>query len=273
MEFDRVVKKKGQTYPKIMKFIRFSHFLWPLLLTSALNFALYTLPAAHAEDSVTSPSSASPSHSDEADFSDSPFSQYGNFDQDDDEEETTRFFQNGRFFGVSLGAGFQGVTGNRGLLWRGGFPTLDAKIHYWFDYHLAMDMGATLSKHHFLTSAGRFDVSTIRVGLDIKYYFDTSKLSAPLSFASPYVLVGFGTMNKAETEADGTATGDTGVAFSLGAGLEFPIAYKKTYFTLEGKMITAAFKDSTTDKYQGDLNIPDLSGVFYTVIGSVLFTW
>src|SRR5881628_3466051 len=66
------------------------------------------------------------------DYSETPFTEYGEFNEEEEEADEAKFFQYGRFFGVSVGSGFQGATGNRGLLYQGGFPTLDIKVHYWF---------------------------------------------------------------------------------------------------------------------------------------------
>ena len=77
----------------------------------------------------------------EEDFSSSPFTEYGEFNEEQDEAADTKFFQYGRLFGVSLGLGFEGVTGNRGLLWQGGFPMIEMKVHYWFDFNVALDLG------------------------------------------------------------------------------------------------------------------------------------
>src|SRR4051812_45090894 len=75
----------------------------------------------------------------EDDFSTTPFTEYGEFNnQEAEEEEDTKFFQYGRFFGLSIGFGTQGVTGNRGQLWQGGFPMVEFKLHYWFDFNIAM---------------------------------------------------------------------------------------------------------------------------------------
>src|SRR5688572_16869261 len=100
----------------------------------------------------TSPDKPQPSAQGD-EFSETPYTRYGEFNEDEDEAEATTFFQYGRFFGVSAGLGFQGVTGNRGLFWRGGFPTLALKVHYWFSFIFALDLEFTTSAHSF-TSGG-----------------------------------------------------------------------------------------------------------------------
>src|SRR5271154_3421653 len=88
----------------------------------------------------------------EDDFSPTPFTEYGSFNQDADEDAETRFMQYGRLFGVSVGVGDEGVTGNRGQLWQGGFPLFELKVHYWFDFHLALDLGVSLGTHSYQSS-------------------------------------------------------------------------------------------------------------------------
>jgi len=212
----------------------------------------------------------------EQDFSSTPFTDYGEFHQAEEEEADTQFLQNGRFFGVSLGLGFQFLDGNRGTLWQGGFPLVDFKVHYWFDFNLGLDMGFFTVNQFYDTSqtlGGHVDVNLLRVGLDVKYYLTTQNLSAPISFANPYVLLGFGSFTKTENSfVQGTQDRDTSIGLSLGAGLEFVVTPRKIYFEIEGKMHLVQFKDTNTTTFQS-VNIPNLNGNFYSVTGNVLFTW
>ena len=83
-----------------------------------------------------------------------------------------------------------------------------------------------------------------------------------------------GSINKTETSA-ALAVPDTDSTFSvnLGAGLEFPISYKKSYFILEGRYHTQSFTDTTETRFQSSKNLSDLSGGFFTLMGHILFTW
>lgn len=209
---------------------------------------------------------------------DTPFTEYGEFNEEADEAAETKFFQYGRFFGVSLGVGIEGVTGNRGLLWGSGFPMLDFKVHYWFDFNNALDLGFFNVKHMYEVDTalgGQYDVTMFRFGVDVKHYFDTKDLSAAISFANPYVLLGAGSFTKTEVpDSAGTAATDTDSAFglSVGGGLEFVITPRKSYFELEGKLHTVTFKDTYSSMYNSYTG-GDLSGYFYTVTANVLFTW
>jgi hypothetical protein len=209
------------------------------------------------------------------DFSGTPFTEYGEFNEGVEEEADARFFKYGRFFGVSLGLGFQFVDGFRGALWQGGFPMFDFKLHYWFDFNVALDLGFFTAQHYFDTTAqnlGHVDINMLHVGLDIKYYFDTKNLSAPISFANPYILLGAGSFSKTQnSNTQQTQDNDISMGISGGGGLEFAITPKKTYFTVEAKMHVVTFKDTYTTIYQPTLT--NLTGFFYTFSGSILFTW
>jgi opacity protein-like surface antigen len=214
------------------------------------------------------------------DFSSTPYTEYGSFNEDKEEEENNKFFQYGRFFGISLGLGLETVDGDRGTLYQGGFPTFDAKIHYWFDFNFALDINFYLAEHYFISSAtlfnGRFNVNILRLGVDFKYYFDTKNLAAAISFANPYVVLGAGSYTKTESSATGqTSVSDstTAVGFSGGAGMEFALKPRRVYFTVEGKIHIVTFNDNDTQAFQASNGLPDLHGNFYTFVGSILFTW
>jgi opacity protein-like surface antigen len=215
----------------------------------------------------------------EEDFSTTPYTEYGAFNQDKEEEEDTRFFQDGRFFGVSLGLGVETVDGNRGALYQGGFPTFDFKIHYWFDFNFALDIDFYYAKHYFNSVStlynGYWNVNILHLGVDLKYYFDTKNLSAAISFANPYLIVGGGSYTKTQSNTIGNTTtseSDSQLGFSGGAGLEFALKPKKVYFTAEAKIHIISFQDTNTNAFQQD-GYSNLNGNFYTFIGSILFTW
>lgn len=210
--------------------------------------------------------------SEEQDFSPTPYTEYAEFDEGADEDEETKFFQYGRFFGVSLGLGLQNVTGNRGQLWSGGFPTVDFRFHYWFDFNFALDLGISTAPHSFesLGAAGVYQVNMIRVGTDAKYYFDTRDASAAWASSNPYVLLGAGSYSKTET-ASQTKLSDNDSSFGIcgGLGLEFAFKARKAYFNIESKFHMVRFKDTNASKFGYD----NLNGNFVTLTGSFLFTW
>lgn len=210
----------------------------------------------------------------EEDFSSTPYTEYGEFNEEEEEAADTRFFQFGRFFGIGLGLGYQGVTGNRGIIWKGGFPAVDFKIHYWFDFNFALDINLQTASHFYqLSENAHTDITFLRTGLDLRYYIDVKNLSAPITFANPYLTLGFGSYTKGETDViAGTATDtDTTVGFSLGAGLEFALKPRKVYLQLEGKTHFARFKDTASTFFQPTAN--DMTGLFYTGTANLMFTW
>lgn len=243
--------------------------LWGILVF----WIFLSTPLVHAEE-FDELSNATPPSEEAENFNPSPYTQYGEFDDAEEEEENALFFQYGRFFGVSLGAGFQGATGNRGLLWSGGFPVVDLRLHAWFDFQMALQIQFYAASHSYsLLNNGdteSLDVGFNRLGLDIKYYFDTTHSSAAITFASPYLLVGIGSFNKTEKNLTSNLS-DRDSTFGLtgGLGLEFPIKFKKSYFNIEGKFHFPSFKD----RVQETTNLSDRKGFFYTTTASILFTW
>ncbi len=211
------------------------------------------------------------------DSSSSPFTDYGSFQEDKEEEKDTFYFQNGRFFGVSVGLGYQGVAGNRGRLYRGGYPLVDFKVHYWFDFNFALDLGIFYVSHYYSDPnlGGNVDVNLFHGSLHLKYYFDTRDFSAPISFANPYLLAGIGSATQSKSSALLTdeIKIDPALGISGGAGLEFTLIPKKTYLAFEAKYHWITFADTQTQDFQKALNIPDLTGGFYTLQMSVLLTW
>jgi hypothetical protein len=231
--------------------------------------------AGNANQQATPPPESKINKSEEEDYSSTPFTSYGEFNENEDEEADSKFFQYGRFFGVSLGLGAEMIDGNRGTLWQGGFPMVDFKVHYWFDFQVALDLGFFTAQQYYDTTVkglGHVDINVVHVGVDVKYYFQTKNLSSALSFASPYLLAGAGSYTKTEnSQAQATQDPDTSLGVSLGLGLEFVISPRKSYFEIEAKGHLVVFKDTYTTNFSA--SVPNLTGNFYTVSGSVLFTW
>jgi hypothetical protein len=214
----------------------------------------------------------------EDDFINTPYTGYADYNQENEEAEGIKFLQYGRLFGISLGTGYSGAMGNRGDLWQGGFPAFDLKLHYWFDFHFAFDLDFWTANHYYnapsAIGGGQFSVNVYDIAFDLKYYIDTRDLTAPISFASPYFIIGAGAMSKTEnsTANSGLDNSATALAVDAGVGLEFVIKPRSVYFELEGKIYDATFPDTNTTNFQS-IGINDLTGLFYTVTTSVLFTW
>jgi hypothetical protein len=202
-----------------------------------------------------------------------PYLDYADFNLNEEEAEDTNYFQYGRYFGISLGLGYQGATGNRGKLYSAALPRFDARIQYWFGFNFAADMGIFLADHSFFNNNVTTRVKLIGYGAHLKYYFDVKDASAVISFSNPHLIGGIGVISKSEVTASNPSAPDTDSTFSLdfGAGLEFPIVYKKTYFNLEALYHTQSFMD--TDDSGNPGNIPDRSGGFLTLLGHFMFVW
>ena len=160
---------------------------------------------------------------DEEDFSSTPYTEFGEFNDEDVEAQETRFFMYGRHFAISIGSGLMQVSGNRGAVYQGGFPSIDFRFHFWFDFHSALDFGFAQSTFNYSLNSQRTDVSITNVGLHYKRYLNTTDMSSGVSFANPYFLVGFGSYTQREVNvaANTSNPSDTQVAPILGGGLEF----------------------------------------------------
>lgn len=245
---------------------------------AALALALLLLGApltSRADDVTGDKASGATERAEDEDLSETPFTEFGEFNEADDEAHNIEFFQNGRFFGVSAGVGFHDVLGNRGLLWKGGFPFLTFKLHAWFDLKVGIQLYFATAKHSYEVEGvtSHTDSSVFQFGADFKYYLGTKDVTAAVAFANPYVLVGGATFTKNEFDQDTqTETPDSTFGVAAGFGLEFAISPKRSYFTVETKAYLVPYNDAASEKFAGN-GIPDLSGLFYSVTGNFMFTW
>ncbi len=217
------------------------------------------------------------------DFKQTPFTSFGEFN-DEEEAEDTRFFQYGRFFGVSLGLGYEGALGNRGALYTGGIPAFELRVHYWFDFNFAMTLGIYSAKHQYTGSvqdsgednSTKHDFNLFKFGAELRYYFDTRDATAPVTFAGPFLTVGVGSYAKSENAvtAPDSIQKDSALGLSFGGGLEFPLRPRKSYLNLETKFHSVSFNDSGLSvTTPAGKTIGDTSGMFFTFLVSVLFTY
>jgi hypothetical protein len=202
-----------------------------------------------------------------------PYLEYGDFSMNEDDDADTMYFQYGRFFGLSLGLGYQNATGNRSLLYTPAFPRFDLKVHYWFDFQLALNIGIFFASHSYEFSGTTTNVRLIGYGVDLKYSFDVRNTAAPISFSNPFLVVGVGSISKTEATINATEVDmDSTFSVNFGAGLEFPIVFKKTYFIIDARYHTQNFID-TNDTRFNSRDIPDLTGGFFTTSANILFSW
>ena len=220
----------------------------------------------------------SPTTTEDDDFAESPYTEYGEFNEDEDEAAAAEFFQFGRFFGVSAGGGMEGASGNRGLLLKGGFPLVTLKVHYWFDYNFALSMGFFTASHFYEAPDANNIITNVNItqfGLELYAYLPNRDVSAAFTFAHPYAVAGIGSYSKSETsDSDDTTTSESSFGFNAGLGLEFLIQHRKTYFQLEGRLHFVNYPDTYSSRFLNtSAAIPDLTGAFYTFTGAFLFTW
>lgn len=219
----------------------------------------------------------------EDDYKPTPYTSFGEF-SDEDEAEDTKFFQYGRFFGVSLGLGYEGATGNRAKLYTGGLPAFSVRVHYWFDFNFALTLGIYSAKHQytgFVTGTSgavtdKNDVNFFEFGSELRYYFDTRDSTAAVTFAGPFLLVGVGSYSKSQTNTASPGVTDKFSTFGLsfGGGLEFPLRPRKTYLNLEAKAHAVSFdNDALSVTTTGNKVVSDTSGMLFTFMASILFTY
>ncbi|MBI3542376.1 MAG: hypothetical protein HY075_03765 [Deltaproteobacteria bacterium] len=210
-----------------------------------------------------------------------PFSEYGEFDSSEDEEADEKYFQYGRFFGVGLGVGETTATGNAGKLYQGGFPTIALRIDYWFDFQFALRMEIENSKHSYnVAPDGLTDVNFFRVLFQIRYYFDTRDLSAPITFIGPHLFAGGGFYQRTDNVGSGEATSATqgsvqqtqSFGFTFGGGFELTLKPKKTYLQLEASAHMVQFGDDFDPKFKA-AGIPDRTGTWLQAMIGIMWTW
>ncbi len=210
-----------------------------------------------------------------------PYSGYGEFGSGDDQIEDERFFQYGRFFGVGIGLGATSASGNAGRIYQGGFPTLDFRLQYWFDFNFALTLGLQNSKHSYdIEPDGLTSVNHFRTIAQVVYYLDTHNMSAPLTFIGPHFMVGGGLYRRTDNIGSGNATSNTTptiqeesvMGFNAGLGIELTLKPKRTYLQFETLMHFVNYNDMYDPKFASE-GIPDKTGYWYSFSAVLLFTW
>ncbi len=215
----------------------------------------------------------------EDDFSSTPYTEYGEFNEEENEASDMKFYQYGRLFGFGFGVGYSGATGNRGKLYQGGFPLIEVRTQYFFDFNLAMGLSLMSMKHTYEVSpsshGGHHDVSIVGIGVDFKYYFETKDLAATISFANPYIVGGIGSYTITDTSTlENTTDKDASFAINGGLGMEFAINPRKTYFTIEGRVHQVNWgKTDHHAEYALDGFADNQSGLIYSVVTGFTFSW
>lgn len=177
--------------------------------------------------------------------------------------EDERFYRYARFYSINMGVGFTTFTGNRGLAFEDNHPTFHFGLTYFLDFQSAFVMGISLSQHiafvdSFVELSGSEELGSIEQNMlrpyfGFRYYIDTQDLGTAITYSNPY-LVGrieywYSTTNFPDNSFSSTDDG-SGVGAGFGAGLEFPIEIKKTYFNVEFLYHIVQFGDKFTSDYR-----------------------
>ncbi len=207
-----------------------------------------------------------------------PFSDFGEFSASEDEESDEKFFQSGRFFGVGLGIGITTATGNAGRLYKPGFPAIDFRLNYWFDFFVALQLNVKNSVHIYDAQPdGKTNTNLFRLLGQIKVFLDTKDLSAPLSFIGPNLIVGCGMYRRTDNFQSIDNGTQTASAFGLnfGGGLELTIKPKKFYLNLESIVNVVTFRDAFDDRFSKAPGggVADRRGYWIDTVAAFTWTW
>lgn len=216
--------------------------------------------------------------------------------------EDERFYRYSRFVALNLGLGYTSFTGNRGDAYYDQLPSFGIGLMYFLDFQNVFTMGIEYSKHTMFIDTfvagyrseivGAVDVSMLRPYFGFRYYIDTSDLGTAITYANPYFAGRFEYWYQTNTfrDIDKSDQVGGGIGVGLGAGLEFPIELKKTYFNVEFLVHSVNFFDKFTNDYRqigpGDVDsgatIPsdieyygwdDLTGLAYSVFFNYVISW
>jgi hypothetical protein len=114
----------------------------------------------------------------------------------------------------------------------------------------------------------------------VKYYFDTRDLSAPITFVGPHVILGGGFYQRTDNIGSGNTNAQVSntvqavntFGFNFGAGFELTLKPKKTYLQLEALAHFAQFGDTFDPKFKA-AGIPDRTGAWITPNLAIMWTW
>lgn len=201
-----------------------------------------------------------------------PFADYVPFEDEYDVDEDERFMYFGKTFAINMGTGANVFGGNIGKLYNTAVPVFNFGLLYFFDFRFAGQLFFGLSNHAFSAIPNGFvEVKLMRVGADLKYYFDTRDLSATVTAANPYVIAGVGNTFRTQVFQDfSTVDKDTALNISAGFGFEFALKPRTTSLGIEGRVHQIFFKDRYLEEYLPS-GIEDTTGPMYSLGVSVLF--
>lgn len=212
--------------------------------------------------------------------------------------EDERFYRYSRFAAVNLGVGFTTFDGNRGLAYEDNHPSFGLGVMYFLDFQNVFTMGFEYSRHTMFIDTfvngyrdqiiGAVETSFLRPYIGIRYYIDTSDLGTAITYSNPYftgrIEYWYQTNRFSERQDISDQTGG-GIGLGFGAGLEFPIEIKKSYFNIEFLVHTVNYFDKFTQDYrkvpegeevdgnESEYGYDDLSGNAYSIIMNYVISY
>src|SRR5690554_3748882 len=213
--------------------------------------------------------------------------------------EDERFYRYSRFVSLNLGLGYTTFTGNRGLAFEDNPPSFGLGLMYFLDFQNVFVMGFEYSQHTMFIDThvvghpneilGAVESRMLRPYFGFRYYIDTSDLGTAITYSNPYFIgraeywyqsTRFPERDNISDESGG------GIGVAIGAGLEFPIEIRKSYFNIQFLYHTVNLNDKYTQDYRkitdpdhDHENFPsaygyeDLSGDVISVFFNYVISW
>ena len=230
-----------------------SIFLVSSLLISSISYAQFTPPGFQEDEDL--------------DIGGDIFSDFNEDLEAAQVMEDERFYRYSRFVSLNLGVGVTTFSGNRGLAYEDNHPSFGIGLMYFLDFQNVFVMGFEYSRHTMFIDTfvdgyktqiiGAVETSLLRPYFGFRYYIDTSDLGTAITYSNPYFIGRFEywyqTNSFPEAESISDESGG-GIGLGFGAGLEFPIEIKKSYFNVEFLVHQVNFFDKYTMDYR---KIPD----------------
>lgn len=216
--------------------------------------------------------------------------------------EDERFYRYSRFVSLNLGVGYTTFTGNRGLAYEDNHPSFGLGLMYFLDFQNVFVMGLEYSQHTMFIDThvvghpnqiiGAVVTKMLRPYFGFRYYIDTSDLGTAITYSNPYFVGRLEYWYQTNTfpERDNLSDqAEGGIGLGFGAGLEFPIEIKKSYFNVEFLYHTVNFFDKYTRDYRkiepgtrssdDEANFPseygyeDLTGNVISIFCNYVISW
>lgn len=202
----------------------------------------------------------------QADPTADPFADYSEFEETAEEEKDINFFKNGRFFTIGLIFGARDFTENLASIGDTATP-FGILLSYFFDLRFAMQFSYITGDHNLRFTGESGTPVSVTTGLsqfsiDFKYYFNTQNVTKGLADLNPYLIAGFGQVERDSSE-DGNfrLVKDSNLGVNIGVGLEIPILQRDMYMGAQVAYHVVNFEDENTEI---TLNDSEPTGIYPT---------